>query len=133
MLMTIDAKTQFLIVVERELMRETSNIVSALFNLVAVHYVFSLDYNAKAKDLFRYLQEKVLALKPTDTWKKSITIPSLAECTRTEWLQLPHCETIWLCDFPSHMHTCTCARQPQAAVQLPHLLIMQIRSMTAIT
>lgn len=71
-----ECQDQLFIVVERELMLETSNIVSALFNLVAVHYVFNLDYNVKAKDLFRFLQEKVLTLKPTDTSKKSITISS---------------------------------------------------------
>ena len=71
-----ECQNQLFIVVERELMMETANIVSALFNLVAAHYVFNLDYNIKAKDLFRFLQEKVFSLKPTEKSKKGITVAS---------------------------------------------------------
>ena len=53
---------QCFIAVEQQLTVEVTNIVGAIFYLLATHYVFNVQYHAKAKDLLLFLQGKVLKL-----------------------------------------------------------------------
>ena len=64
-----DLNNQFFIIVEGEFILECNNPVTAVFNLMAAHYVFNLDYDPKAKNALTFIQEKVLTLPETPSRK----------------------------------------------------------------
>ena len=54
-------------------MMESSNPVTAIFNLLVSHYVFNLAYHPKAKDMLTFIQERMLGISSdTKVEKKSI-------------------------------------------------------------
>ena len=57
--------------VEQQIMMESSNLVMAIFNLLAAHYVLNLAYHPKGKDLLTFLQEKVLGVPSSDEKSKA--------------------------------------------------------------
>ena len=54
-------------------MCECSNLTSALFTLVAVHYVFDIEYCSQIKDLFHFFEDKLLEIRSGQTLKQSHT------------------------------------------------------------
>ena len=71
----IDVTKQYFLAVKQELMIETSNVVVALFYLLASYYIFNLQYHSKSKDVLSFLQEKVAGLPSTGTaYKKTPTV-----------------------------------------------------------
>ena len=58
------------IAIEQELVLECRSIDSALFLLIAAHFVFNIEYNSKVKDVLYYFQDKVLGLSDP-TFKQS--------------------------------------------------------------
>ena len=60
-----DDYNQYYIAVERECYMETTDVASALFCLIASHYVFNLSYHPKFFEILRFIQEKVLDI-PSD-------------------------------------------------------------------
>jgi len=56
---------QFMVAIEQTLMLDCTEIATALFLLLASHYVFNLSYHSKADDFFTFFQEKVANI-PTD-------------------------------------------------------------------
>ena len=53
-----DVTRQFLIDVEQHLLIEVSNIMGAIFYLLAAHYVFNMAYHNKAKNVLLFLQSQ---------------------------------------------------------------------------
>ena len=53
---------RYFIAVEQALLLECRDLVSALFHLVTVHYVFNIKYNSRAENLLYFLQEKIMSL-----------------------------------------------------------------------
>ena len=53
-------------------MIECRSLDSALFMVLATHYVFNIEYHPKIKDVLYYLQEKVLGLSDHSFKKSSI-------------------------------------------------------------
>jgi len=41
---------------------ESTNVATALFYLVASHYVFNLSYHDKIQEVLRFIQEKVMGI-----------------------------------------------------------------------
>ena len=64
---------QYFMCIEQKLFMESSNLTTALFNLVASHYVFNLSYHPKANDMLTFLQEKVMGIASDG---KQLTKPS---------------------------------------------------------
>lgn len=57
-----DITPTYFISIEQELVVECSTLKKALLCLLAVHYVFDLNYNDRVKDFFLFLQEKVMKI-----------------------------------------------------------------------
>lgn len=54
---------QYFIAIEQTLIMQTQNLVSAIFFVVAAHYIFNMNYHPKLKDLMTFLQVKMAGLK----------------------------------------------------------------------
>ena len=67
---------QVFIAIEKQLMHECTNFTSAVFTLMAVHYVFNINYHSSVKDVLTYIKENILKLKDT-SFKKSATYISV--------------------------------------------------------
>ena len=61
---------QFFIAVEQQLLLECKSLEKAVYVMVASHYVFNIEYRHRVKDVFIFLQEKILGFVD-DTVKKS--------------------------------------------------------------
>ena len=64
------ACVQYFIAIEQKLLLESTSLITALFNLVASHYVFNLAYHPRAHDLLAFLQEKVMGIAGDGRRKK---------------------------------------------------------------
>ena len=65
-----DEYMQYFIALEQSLIMECRDIVTALFLLLAAHYIFNLSYHAKVNELMRFLQEKVAGIQSDEAAKK---------------------------------------------------------------
>ena len=66
-----DEYNQYFISIENQLYMECTNVATALFLLVASHYIFNLTYHPKVHEVLRFLQEKVAGI-PSDERSKKI-------------------------------------------------------------
>ena len=57
-----DIPSRYFIAIEHIKIVECSSIHSSLFNVLAIHYVFNLEYHGKAKDILLFLQQKVMGI-----------------------------------------------------------------------
>ena len=57
------SRNNYYIMVEQELLQETRSFKEAIFLLVAVHYIFNLEYDATVIEPLLFLQEFILNLK----------------------------------------------------------------------
>ena len=57
---TGDIPPLYFIAMEQQLMIECRDIESTIFILLAVHFVFNMEYNPKVKDIMYFFQDKVL-------------------------------------------------------------------------
>ena len=64
---------QYFISVEQKLFMESSNLITALLNLVASHYILNLAYHLKTNDMLTFLQEEVMDIASDG---KKLTKPS---------------------------------------------------------
>ena len=69
---TGDLSPQFFVAVEQQLLLECKSLERAIFLMVATHYVFNIEYNLKVKDVFLFLEEKILGFLDTSVKKSSI-------------------------------------------------------------
>jgi len=77
-----EVPTKYFIAVEQEPIVECRSILSAMFNLVALHYIFNIQYHPRVRDVLFLLQEKVLQVEDP-TFKKSAiysNISSAMQC-----------------------------------------------------
>ena len=57
-----DIAPQIFIAIEGHLVIECENLPSAIYSMVAAHYVFDIQYNPRVNDVQLYLQEQVLGV-----------------------------------------------------------------------
>ena len=69
---TNDLPPQYFIAVEQQVLLECKSLERAIFVMVGSHYVFNIEYHSKVKDVFYFLQEKVLGFTETSFKKSSI-------------------------------------------------------------
>lgn len=67
-----DIPPQYFIAIEQQLLLECKSLESAIFILVASHYVFNIEYHSMVKDVFCFLEEKVFGFADTSVKKSSI-------------------------------------------------------------
>ena len=73
-----DDVVQYFIAVEGELILESKNLPSYIFNLIAAHYVFNLEYHLKSKDVLTFIQEKIVKLPSTANRKSPLTVSHIS-------------------------------------------------------
>ena len=104
-----DLLGQYFIAVEQVLVLESSNIVAAVFHLMAAHYLYNVQYQAKAKELYIFLQEKVLHLPSSSRGKRSpAMLAHIAGISRYEvqdWT-LNHCHCHWTIELLIGIDSC---------------------------
>ena len=66
-----DTADKYLIIAEQTVLFESHELVTSLFHLLSVYYIFNIQYNPKSDLLLLFLQEKVLGLPSADTRQKS--------------------------------------------------------------
>ena len=76
-----DDDAQYFIAIEKMLVMESSNIVAAMFYLMAAHYVLNLGFHLRARDFFTFTQEKVLGLPRDESNKKNSESPLILSHT----------------------------------------------------
>ena len=80
---TDEGISQLYIALEHMLLSETSGFVASMFQLIAVHYVFNVQYHPQVNDVLVCLQEKMLGV--VDGAKKTmihtyLSVTSAIEC-----------------------------------------------------
>ena len=65
-----DEYCQYFIAVEQMMILSSTDITTALFHLMASHYVFNLSYHSKATDFYIFLQERVTQIPSALTESK---------------------------------------------------------------
>jgi len=58
-----DIEARYAIVIENQSVLTCCHLLSAIFTLFAVHYVFDIEYHPKAKDFYLLLEEKMFGIK----------------------------------------------------------------------
>ena len=82
-----DLAAQYFIAVEQKLMMESSNIFSAVYYVIAAHYIFNLSYHSKANFVLLFLQEKILGLQSPSV-KRTLSISThFTGITRSKQIQ----------------------------------------------
>ena len=77
-----DIPPQYFIVVEQDVVMESTNFTSALYHLISTHYIFNISYNVTVKDVLFFIQRKV-ANFDDKSFKKSavyLSVESGIEC-----------------------------------------------------
>ena len=59
------SRNHYYIMIEQELLQDTHHCDEAIFLLLAVHYIFNLEYNGTVSDSMLFIQEFVCKLKDT--------------------------------------------------------------------
>ena len=72
-----DVNTQYFLAIEQELLIECKCMSNAIFTMLAVHFVFNIEYNHQVKDVLYFLQDKVLGF-PDPGFKKSSVYMSIS-------------------------------------------------------
>lgn len=71
-----DIAPQIFIAVEGDMLIECGNLPTAIYSMLAAHYIFDIQYNPKVNDVQLFLQEKVFRLHDPHA-KKSSTFLSV--------------------------------------------------------
>ena len=64
-----DDYNQYYVAVKRKLLTESTNVATAVFFLLATHYIFNLSYHPKVTEILRFIQEKVAGISSDDKGK----------------------------------------------------------------
>ena len=70
-----DFSPQYFIAVEQSLLVQCKTMKIALFSLLAVHYIFDIEYHYCVKDFYRFVQENLFEIP--DTSKRSVTLSNV--------------------------------------------------------
>ena len=65
---------QYFVAIEQEFVMKCRDMESAIFTMLATHFVFNLEYNHQVKNVLYFLQEKVLSFPDPNFKKTSIYI-----------------------------------------------------------
>ena len=66
-----DDYNQYFIAVEQIMCMECTDVATALFYLVASHYVLNLSYHDKIQEVFRFIQERIMDIESAEKGKAS--------------------------------------------------------------
>ena len=66
MVVTNDDYNQYFIAIEQEMCMESTDVATAVFNLIASHYVFNLSYHDKIHEMLRFVQEKWMDIQSNE-------------------------------------------------------------------
>ena len=58
-----EIQPQFFTAIEQKLYRECSSLTSAIFALHAIHYVCNIEYSSYVRDIFHFIDDKLLHLQ----------------------------------------------------------------------
>ena len=73
--------SNYIIVIEKQSLLQSSSLLAALFVLFAVHYVFNMEYYPKVKDFYLFLQNNLFNIKDSASHSTNyINITSSIEC-----------------------------------------------------
>lgn len=76
-----EVPSNYIIVIEKQKLLQCSSLLSAVFILFAVHYVFNVEYYSKVKDFYLFLQSKLFDIKEATSFSASyINVTSSIEC-----------------------------------------------------
>ena len=70
-----DIQAQYFVAIEQQTLIECRSIHSAIFTLLAVHFVFNLEYNPRVKDVLHFLHQDVMGFS-NSTYRKSAIFSS---------------------------------------------------------
>ena len=78
---TNDDYNQYFIAIEQEMCMESTDVATAVFNLIVSHYVFNLNYHDKINEMLRFVQEKWMDIQSNEKGKSKSPI-SLSHINR---------------------------------------------------
>ena len=78
---------QYFVAIEQSLVLECKDIPTALFSLVASHYVFNISYQAKAVDFFTFIEKKILAISVDSSYKSPVAQSHVSGIMRQHEIQ----------------------------------------------
>ena len=71
-----DTPTQYIVVIEQLPEVEVDSIEKGMFVVLAMHYIFNMEYNPRLQDFYLFLEEKILHM-PVLSCKRSATYGSV--------------------------------------------------------
>ena len=80
-----DEYDQYFISIEQKLSMESTDLATAIFNLLGCHYIFNLSYLTKLTDMMRFIQEKVAQISSTRVvrWKSAVSTMAFPQSTKS--------------------------------------------------
>ena len=76
-----EVNTNYIIAIEKKAMLQCSSLLTAIFLLFAVHYVFNLEYYSKVKDFYLFLQNKLFNIKEATSFSTNyVNVTCSLEC-----------------------------------------------------
>ena len=76
-----EVSTYYVIAVEKQALLQSSSLLTAVFLLFGVHYVFNLEYYSKVKDFYLFLQNKFFDIKDATPFSTNyINVTCSLEC-----------------------------------------------------
>lgn len=77
-----DLPTQYFLAVEQIVHLEVSDFMKGIFLLLALHYVYDIQYHHRLKDIYLFLEDKLLGLDSPSCKKSApyLSVTSAIEC-----------------------------------------------------
>lgn len=70
-----DLPSQYFIAIEQVIHIEVNTLIKGLYTLIALHYVYDIEYNHRLKDFYMFLEDKLLSINSCA--KRSVTYSSV--------------------------------------------------------
>ena len=64
-----EVMASYVVIVEQDTLTKCRDLVTALYVMLSIHYIFNFSYHTRVKELFRFIQEVIMEI--IDTEKKS--------------------------------------------------------------
>ena len=77
-----DISPHYVVAVEKESFLQCSSLTNALYMLFSIHYVFNMEYTAKVKDFYLFLEDRCFGIKEGGATPSAnyTNVISLIEC-----------------------------------------------------
>ena len=72
-----DLPSQYFLAVEQVIHVEVNSLIKGLYTLIALHYVYDIEYNHRLKDFYMFMEDKLLNIINSST-KRSVTYSSIS-------------------------------------------------------